>query len=748
LLPVLIWLVGWFEWWFGVPAAALVVLGLWQMLVPNRASINWQRINEVLQSTIRPTSAALMLIAFAWVMTTAAGGVFDAGNSDWYKHRSILLDLGAGSWPTEPLESFRNHITKPILLRHYLGYFMVPGLLGKWFGPGALNWAVPVWTWCGVTLLFFMFTRGYRGWKTIAAVAVIVFFSGMDFLRVALLEGLGWLDFKLILEGWPHLSIGSEHIEREQGSPPKIQYSSHMTGLMWVPKHFLPAAIYVLLLIQLRRHPSFLSAWGLVLAAAPFWSPFVAIGLLPIVAVVALESGIRRIWSWQNMLVAPILAFLLFIFLSSGTGEIKQGWIWQVYGDHMQEVTVFLLILYLTEFIALAALLLIIRPALRSDAVFLVSLAVLLLLPLISFGENNDLAVRGAMPAIFLLCYYCFRALTDSSSDTGQGDASRLFFPRVLLVTLLGIGAITPFVELTRANNDNDFGFFRYDLQGFHYSIHGVFESLPTSIFVPLYVTVETPDWYLRLMGFDKGTEYLGEGDLIVDSTYEVFLDGKSLVFVGKGCSHLEERTRFFVHIWPLDERDLPADRSHFSADFFASPVHALRIGNTCFGIKELSESLNVGAIRTGQSNSDGRGHTWIAHYYSNAYRSRLLGEAGRPIMRSNFDVYLHQSKNEDRESRPSQDRLLYFKPECSENDTEGSFFLHIFPASMNDLEENRREAGFNASVFYFGEFSGRLGGLCFGARYLPSYSILRVETGQLGGQNEILWKSSYDFAR
>ena len=99
MLPVLIWLVGWFEWWFGVSLAALVALGLWQALGPARASLNWQTFCRTLRAALRPATVALLLIAFAWVMATAAGGVFDVHNPDWYKHRSIFLDLSRSEWP-------------------------------------------------------------------------------------------------------------------------------------------------------------------------------------------------------------------------------------------------------------------------------------------------------------------------------------------------------------------------------------------------------------------------------------------------------------------------------------------------------------------------------------------------------------------------------------------------------------------------------------------------------------------------
>ena len=32
MLPVVIWLVGWFEWWLGIPATLLLVFAFWKLL--------------------------------------------------------------------------------------------------------------------------------------------------------------------------------------------------------------------------------------------------------------------------------------------------------------------------------------------------------------------------------------------------------------------------------------------------------------------------------------------------------------------------------------------------------------------------------------------------------------------------------------------------------------------------------------------------------------------------------------------
>ena len=139
----------------------LLVLGLWQVL-----SGSWQ-------VKIQPVTVALLLIAFAWVTMTAAGGVLDVGNFDWDKHRAVLLDLARGDWPTYLPAYFE----APLLLRYYLGYYMVPGLIGSWFGPAVLNWIVPLWTWGGTALTILLFTRRLYGWKAVSAAVMLIFFA-------------------------------------------------------------------------------------------------------------------------------------------------------------------------------------------------------------------------------------------------------------------------------------------------------------------------------------------------------------------------------------------------------------------------------------------------------------------------------------------------------------------------------------------------------------------------------------------
>ena len=739
MLPVVIWLVGWFEWWFGVPAAVLMALGLWQALRPARTSLKW----SALRSALRPTTVILLLIALAWVMTTAAGGVFDAHNWDWNKHRSILLDLGRGDWPTEPTANLRAYLGEPFLLRYYLGYYMAPGSIGRWLGPAALNWAVPLWTWCGAALAMFMFTRGHRGWRMFAAAAILVFFGGMDIVRTLLLDGWGWIEFNIDFQGWPRLELGSYHIEwagNKWGIV--IQYPSHTAGLLWAPTHFIAGALFTLLLYQLRRHPRFLAVCGIVLAAAPFWSAFVAIGLLPFTIALLIHNGIRPFLRWQNLLLALPLAVLLIVYLSSGTGDIERSWIWEIQENGWQAAIQVLLVAYLFDFLLLAGLLFVLRPKIRRDPFFAACLATLLLLPWYSYGINNDLVMRGVVPALCLLSYFCAGAVADYSHERLRSKNYGYLASFGLLIAALAVGAFTPLFDLTRANNDHDFGVIRHEKLGPEYSIMRSLEVAHPK----QHVTVELPDWYLRLLRIDAIDETAASANLVAQSVYNVYLDDRTLIYTKKSCLEDEEGSRFFLHVVPLDLASLPEGRLHDNLDFYFTRKYAFQIGQTCFAVRELSDSYEIGHLVTGKLNKEHTGHSWIAHYFGDAYRSRLLAEAGEPIIRSKYTVYLHREMKAAGTSKPERRRLLYHMARCLQEDTDARFYLHVVPANSNDLPEGREEAGYVALDFDFDEFGGRQGGDCFVERALPEYEILEIRTGQSLAGRERLWEGRFTF--
>ena len=288
----------------------------------------------------------------------------------------------------------------------------------------------------------------------------------MDLVNGILLEGMGWLGIEFAWESWPGFRIGRNRLDGIWLKDVKVTYLSQTYGLMLIPQHFIAGGLCALLIVQLRRHRRFLAVSGVVLAVATFWSPFIVIGLLPLAAVMLIENGLRPLLRWQNLLLAIPLAALLFFYLSSGTEDIDRGWIWQIHSSGLPNLTRVLPILYLSEFVILAVLLVLMNPRLRRDLLFFASLATLLLLPMYSYGYFNDLVLRGQIPALFLLSYYCASLFGESSIDRTARWAKRNWGLVGSLVAVLSIGAVSPIFDLVLVTKDHDFNVVRYEQVG------------------------------------------------------------------------------------------------------------------------------------------------------------------------------------------------------------------------------------------------------------------------------------------
>ena len=106
------------------------------------------------------------------------------------------------------------------------------------------------------------------------------------------------------------------------------------------------------------------------------------------------------------------------------------------------------------------------------------------------------------------------------------------------------------------------------------------------------------------------------------------------------------------------------------------------------------------------------------------------------PAIRSLFNVYIHE------------DRLIYVKSPCSENDLSHLFFLHITPVHTRDLAEKHKQLGIGIFDFYSYQDDVGVamnGDGCIVTRALPEYDIERIYTGQTirveSPTGEVSWK-------
>ena len=590
LAPVAVWLLGWLHWWVGVPATALLAVGAWKAL---SGSWRWRRPSRA--------TVVLVLAAGAWVMTTPAGGVFTFGGGDWLSYRTILLDLSRGGWPTYPVDYLHD---APPLLRYYLGWYIVPSLAARWLGPWALDWAVSLWTWCGAALVVLLFARGLPTLRAaLLAVAVLVFFSGMDIVELVLREGVpdavrmirDRLDPTWEIPRWQDRRI---EFVRTTSSPMLLEYQSHTLTLQMTPHHFLPAGIATLLILQLRERRRFLEAVGVVLAACLFWSSLLSTGLLVLaVAGLAKNRKARHAANWRNVAVAVPLAALIALYLTSGPVDFERGWLWQLYDDRFRMATDILL-LYATEFVVLAALLWRLDPQAAREPPFVAAVAMLLVAPWYYYGSAvfSEWSIRFTIPALMVLAYWAARAVV------GTPPASRARTARHALLAVLAAGAVTVVWDI---------GLMMHNPILVPYEDRAA--SFPTDLDTKRVREVGSPQPIpapLAALLRDRQPDEADKGTLLIRSAWDVYLRDNRLVYVARRCRRGDGQTRthFYAHVYPADPRALLPGSAAAGPEPLAFRLVSWRHykpGGSCVVPLPLPD-YEIARIKTGQTAADG----------------------------------------------------------------------------------------------------------------------------------------------
>lgn len=210
-------------------------------------------------------------------------------------------------------------------------------------------------------------------------------------------------------------------------------------------------------------------------------------------------------------------------------------------------------------------------------------------------------------------------------------------------------------------------------------------------------------------------------GKRVIASDFDVYLDGKQLTYVKKGCRPSDWQAPFFLHVFPVAIDALPADRVEDGYD-------RLDFNKSCT-IERMLPAYAIGRIRTGQHHPE-KGRLWEDESATDPDDSddegaEFVPGLGERIIASNFDVYIGGR------------RLIYKKEDCRSINWDAKFFLHVVPVDDGDLPAHRVHHGFeNLDFSYDGSFFHNKGFRlnefgCTRRVQLPAYAIHQIRTGQ-----------------
>ena len=237
-------------------------------------------------------------------------------------------------------------------------------------------------------------------------------------------------------------------------------------------------------------------------------------------------------------------------------------------------------------------------------------------------------------------------------------------------------------------------------------------------------------------------------GTLLARSDFDIYIHNGALYYLKENCAPLliSADFRIFLHIFPADPADLPANREEFgfeNRDFWVSE-HFGFFGERCIH-RHILPDYPIDRIRTGRNNLEGKA-MWRADIDLDAhaiqaaaqalYERIAAGDYGQPVAQSGFDMYIRDNA------------LAYLKEPCAAGDADARFFLHIFPVYPADLPADSRESSFDNLDFRFADYGARVGGKCMAERDLPDYAIERIRTGQFIRGEVQLWSAEFPVGR
>jgi hypothetical protein len=371
--------------------------------------------------------ALALSLGFGVALCVIGGeGHFFYSPPDWLIRDAVLSDLvrnGVAILYRDDGEDY--------FLRAPLGMYLAPALVGRLFGLYAAHMAMLMQNATIVGVVSYFVTRVAKTHR-LAMLLIFLGFSGLDMVPILIAEAIE------LSRGEPFMPFS--HIEwwGEYFSPLRLQYSSMITLLFWVPNHMAPGWWFGLLSLIYVRGGVGLPALLVSFAALLIWSPLAMAGAAPFVGYFALELLPRRLFARDVMIaVACGLCFLpVAFYLTTDAGGVphewlvtREGFLPRYLAHVFVEIPQAAITLYAWRRVEPCD-----RPVLG------LAVALLLVLPLYSIGVGNDFVMRASITPLFLLAFAFARIAVLTPRDNGRFASS--------ISTLVILAAATPLLEI------------------------------------------------------------------------------------------------------------------------------------------------------------------------------------------------------------------------------------------------------------------------------------------------------------
>ncbi len=345
--------------------------------------------SDAIRFSLTPILISSFLISLTLSYFSEFGG-FDYQSYDYQAHNFKFNLLATQSLPLYDQE-------RDIYMCYYLGYYIIPSLLGKITSIDFIKSFAFIWTWFGLFLSFSWIQIRFKDLKNRQRILIsllIIFGSYVSVLLPALNK---------LLAGAVNFQNNSILIN---GKFVLNQLPIFSKSLSEAPQHTLPAILGTCFFLAAITNVKYFYSFAVFIFSSFFWTPFTTVGLslfcLYFVYKGFQQDKFRFIFSAALFSVLLLLAFypvIAFLLSSDATSMESNLFIWQT-GSSIWPLYY---LLYLFGFFGIWFIFFR-KDLLQFDKeLLLISFLTFALLGLVQVGHYNDLNTRASIAAQIVL---------------------------------------------------------------------------------------------------------------------------------------------------------------------------------------------------------------------------------------------------------------------------------------------------------------------------------------------------------
>ena len=442
-LPLMIFVIGFLKPYIGIPFALFAAYAVWSA---------YKKAGDMSVISINLRSHVYLAIAALALCYLSGVGAFYTQTGDYLVKNALLRDLCDTSWPmimdlSKQPDNIQDIIgSDKVAFVYYLFFYLPAAVCGKIGGEMVARIVFLLWSAIGLYLMF-VGTANYilkekesRMKKVLCFLLLFFLFGGLDIIGA--LRTVNFHDKYDLFIRYPITGFC------ETWCMPYFRlWGAHIHDLSFVFNQCIPAWLMTILIMRRTNNSSLFFIYSFTL----LYSPWAAIGLFPIVGLLWLFDNAKGFMSKTEFFstfslpnfIFPILLLVIVggYYASNASSTGTQGWFFSF-------MTIGQFIVYYPLFIIIeiGIYLLLLWKQIKVNKTLMFSFIILLLLPFYHITPGNDLLMRAAIPALYIVFVYWAKYVLDYWYKKKVLLATVLFFTSFSSTHTI-IESITPIIK-------------------------------------------------------------------------------------------------------------------------------------------------------------------------------------------------------------------------------------------------------------------------------------------------------------